>query len=269
MIDQEIQNQDPEKHNTVSSQQDIILSVQNLGVCYRPDRNIFNRKKEAYWALKNISFNLYRGEKLGIIGRNGCGKSTLMKTLTGIYEADKGRVKVKKNTHIQLLSLGVGFERSLSGRENAVLSGMLLGKSRKDILDQIESIKEFSELGDFFEQPVKTYSSGMVSRLGFAVAIVVDPDILLLDEILSVGDAHFAEKSQRAIREKFSDNKTIILISHDPYTIINMCERAIWIENGEIRAEGDVYEVSERYIEAITPQNLETYRRTVKAIRNQ
>ncbi|OIO58846.1 MAG: ABC transporter [Verrucomicrobia bacterium CG_4_10_14_3_um_filter_43_23] len=259
----------PKNLDITTKEKEVVLSVRNLGLCYRRDKNIFTKTSGNFWALKDVSFDLYKGEKLGIIGRNGCGKSTLMKILTGIFCQDKGQVIVDKKLHIQLLSLGVGFERSLSGRENAILNGMLFGKTRKYMLKRLHEIREFSELGEFFDAPVKTYSSGMVSRLAFSVAIVAEPDILLLDEMLGVGDAHFAEKSRRAMNEKFSSEQTVILISHDPYTIINMCNRAVWIENGETRAEGNVFDVSEQYIAAITPENLETYKRTVAAMRGE
>ncbi|HCR37137.1 MAG TPA: ABC transporter, partial [Opitutae bacterium] len=171
--------------------------------------------------------------------------------LAGVICQDRGELYVKKGLHGQLLSLGVGLEGHLSGRENAVLNGMLLGKTRKYMLNCVEKIKEFSELGDFFDCPVNTYSSGMVARLGFSVAMEVEPDVLMLDELLGVGDVGFAEKSNKAMEEKFSSEKTVILISHNPNTIHRLCDRAVWIDNGRTVMEGSTDVVSEKYTKAM------------------
>ncbi len=154
-----------------------LIALRNVALCYRYQKNIFARHKTKIWALHDVTFNLMEGEKLGIIGRNGSGKSTLMKILAKIFETDKGEVVYSRPLHVQLLSLGVGFEGSLSGRENAVLNGMLLGKSRKHMLDHLEKIRDFSELGEFFDMPVSTYSSGMNARLGFSVAMETEPEV--------------------------------------------------------------------------------------------
>jgi lipopolysaccharide transport system ATP-binding protein len=228
-----------------------LISVEQVALCYRYQKSIFARHKTKIWALHEVTFKLYEGEKLGIIGRNGSGKSTLMKILAKIFETDGGKVVYSRPLHVQLLSLGVGFEGSLSGRENAVLNGMLLGKSRKHMLERLERIKDFSELGEFFDMPVSTYSSGMNARLGFAVAMETEPEVLLIDEILGVGDARFAAKSEAALREKFSSNRTVVLISHDAAVIQKMCTRAVWIERGRTIMEGDVDTVAAAYLEAI------------------
>jgi lipopolysaccharide transport system ATP-binding protein len=157
---------------------------------------------------------------------------------------------------VQLLSLGVGFEGSLSGRENAVLNGMLMGKSRKHMLRRLEKIKDFSELGEFFEMPVSTYSSGMGVRLGFSVAMETEPEVLLIDEVLGVGDARFMAKSQQAIREKFSSKHTVVLISHDAATIRKMCTRAVWIEKGRTLMEGEVDAVTNAYEAALNADSI-------------
>ena len=225
-----------------------LINLQNVGLRYRNPMNFFSKKKKDFWALTDLSFTIYEGEKLGIVGRNGSGKSTLMRILAGVYAVDRGSVEIfRKNLHVQLLTLGIGFEGSLTGRENAVLNGLLLGKTRRYMLSRLESIKEFSELGDFFEKPVYTYSSGMNARLGFAVAMETDPDVLLIDEVLGVGDSRFQEKSRLAIQEKFTSEQTVVLISHDANTIRNLCSRAIWIENGKNMADGEVQVVSEAY----------------------
>lgn len=223
-----------------------LLSATDVGLCYCLRKQFLQHAKEI-WALKSLTFHLYEGEKLGVIGRNGTGKSTLMKLLAGIFSPSKGILKWHHKVQVQLLSLGVGFEGSLTGRENAILNGMLLGKSRKAILRRVEAIKDYSELGDFFEYPVNTYSSGMLMRLGFSVAMESDPDVLLLDELLGVGDASFQAKSEKTLREKFHGSKTVVLISHDPATIAHLCTRALWIDGGVVKAEGPVTEVVTRY----------------------
>jgi lipopolysaccharide transport system ATP-binding protein len=228
----------------------ILIDLNNIGVCYRTGKGLSSKHtKKEIWALKDISLTLRKGEKLGVIGRNGCGKSTLMRVLAGIYSIDKGTANFKDNLHVQLLSLSVGFEGNLSGRENAILNGMLMGKSRKHMLSRVEAIKEFSELGDFFEMPVYTYSSGMNARLGFSVAMETDPDVLLIDEVLGVGDASFAEKSAAALKEKFTGEQTLVLISHDPNTITRLCTQAVWIEQGITKCEGEVRTVADKYMQ--------------------
>jgi len=228
-----------------------LLSVRHVGLCYRYQKSVFARHKSRIMALHDVTFDLFEGEKLGIIGRNGSGKSTLMKILAKIFEPDGGAVVYSRPLHVQLLSLGVGFEGSLSGRENAVLNGMLLGKSRRHMLSRLDKIKDFSELGEFFDLPVATYSTGMGARLGFAVAMETEPDVLLIDEILGVGDARFAAKSQAALQEKFGGKHTVILISHDAATIKKMCTRAVWIESGRTVMEGDVGTVADAYTKAV------------------
>jgi lipopolysaccharide transport system ATP-binding protein len=235
-----------------------LISLRNVALCYRYHKSIFARHKTKIWALHDVSFDLFEGEKLGIIGRNGSGKSTLMKILAKIFEPDGGMVAYARPLHVQLLSLGVGFEGSLSGRENAVLNGMLLGKSRRHMLSRLDKIKDFSELGEFFDMPVSTYSTGMGARLGFAVAMETEPEVLLIDEILGVGDARFAGKSEAALREKFGGKHTVVLISHDADTIKKMCTRAVWIEKGRTLMEGDVQTVTAAYQSAIESENVHT-----------
>ncbi len=226
-----------------------LIRLERVGLRYRNPMSFFSKSKhKGFWALRDLSFTLFEGENLGIVGRNGSGKSTLMRILAGVYSTDRGKMTVyKKNLHVQLLTLGIGFEASLTGRENAVLNGMLMGKSRGHMLTRLEVIKDFSELGEFFEKPVYTYSSGMNARLGFAVAMETDPDVLLIDEVLGVGDSNFARKSHEAITSKFSSDQTVVLISHQGSTIRDLCSRAVWIEDGRDMAEGEVNEVSGAY----------------------
>ncbi|AHF93276.1 ABC transporter [Opitutaceae bacterium TAV5] len=225
-----------------------IISLRNAGVCYRPPKTIFSKAKKEIWALRSLNLDIYEGEKLGIIGRNGSGKSTLMRVLTKIYNLDEGEIIFHKpNAHVELLSLGVGFEGILTGRENAILNGMLMGKTRSYMLEHIDAIHDFSGLGEFFDYPVYTYSTGMNVRLGFSTAMEIDPDILLVDEVLGVGDQVFMEKSTKALKTKFTGNRTVILISHQPANIKTLSTRAIWLEKGMILSEGSPAEVIKFY----------------------
>ena len=170
----------------------LAISIENIGVAYRRKIGFFRQEK--FWAINDVSFNVYHGETLGVIGRNGAGKSSLLRVLAGIVNPDKGKV-VNYGVTASLLSLQVGFVNHLTGRENAILSGMMLGLTKSEVKNRIDDIREYSDLGEFFDQPVKSYSSGMRARLGFSIAIYVDPDIILLDEVLGVGDMEFNEKS--------------------------------------------------------------------------
>jgi lipopolysaccharide transport system ATP-binding protein len=203
--------------------------------------------------LSDVSLSLERGKTLGIIGRNGAGKSTLLRVIAGIVKPDKGTVSCF-GLRASLLALNAGVLQHLSGRDNAMMSGMLLGLSRRSIEGRLEQIKEFSELGEYFDQPVSTYSTGMRARLGFSTAIQVDPDIILIDEILGVGDAEFRLKSRQALREKILSDKTVVLVSHEQAAIRGLCDRVLWVEQGRVRQLGPVEEVMPTYLEAMTPK---------------
>lgn len=230
-----------------------IISLSNVGVAYRLYQGRF--KSKLYWALKDISFEIYQGETLGVIGRNGAGKSTLLKLLAGIIRPDVGKIKAD-NLTVSLLALQLGFIQHLSGRENAVLSGMLLGIKRKEIEAKLPEIIAFAELGEFINQPVRTYSAGMKARLGFSVAVIADPDVLLIDEVLGVGDAAFKEKSTAVMQQRLRSNKTIVLVSHGLPTIRESSQRAVWIDEGLVRAYGEVEEVIKQYQKAAHKQTL-------------
>ncbi len=203
-----------------------------------------------FWAVNDIGFELYKGETFGIIGRNAAGKSTLLQALAGIISPDRGSIE-SFATSASLLSLAAGFVPYLSGRENAFLNGLMLGMPRAEVRNNLESVKAFSELGDFFEQPVMTYSSGMKARLGFSSAMYFEPEILLIDEMLGVGDADFKKKSSAAMREKIKSNLTVVLVSHSPSTIRSLCNRAMWMEEGKTIAVGPVDEIMQQYEEFI------------------
>ncbi len=222
----------------------IALTLKNVGAFYW--RRTGYLHKERFWALRDVSFDLHHGESLGVIGRNGAGKSTLLQLLAGILRPDQGTL-IYHGVRATLLSLQIGFVPYLSGRQNAILSGMLLGLAKQEVEEKMADIRAFSELGDFFDQPINAYSSGMKARLGFSVAFQLNPDVLLIDEVLGVGDAEFKAKSSQIMREKIRSDKTIVLVSHSPGTIRQLCDRAVWIDNGATRAEGETTEVLDRY----------------------
>lgn len=197
-------------------------------------------------ALRDVSFSLGRGQMLGVIGRNGSGKTTLLRLLAGVYRADRGRIDIT-GTMTPLLSLGSGFHPELSGRENARIELLVLGLSPKQIEERMESIIEFSEIGDFLDAPTRTYSTGMRVRLAFAAAMSVDPDVLLLDEVLSVGDESFKLKCLTAIDGFRDRGKTVILVSHAVPTIAQRCDVALWLNGGVVAGFGPSPEVAAAY----------------------
>ncbi len=218
-----------------------IIRAERIGVYYRLRRKLGGLRK--FWALSDVSLEVRQGETLGVLGSNGAGKSTLMRALAGIVGIDRGKLYRDLRINVSLLSLGVGFETNLTGRQNAILSGMLLGMHRATIEKRLEHISDFAELGQFFDQPVFTYSSGMLSRLGFAVAMQADPDVLLIDEVLAVGDVNFQEKSAAAIKARMDSGRTVVLITHDFGSVRKLCSRAVWIDRGVTQFAGSVEEV--------------------------
>lgn len=206
------------------------------------------RDREYVEALKDVSFTVPEGTVLGIIGPNGAGKSTLLRLIAGIYRPTTGRIVVNGRLSA-LLNLGLGFHPELTGRENIIIGGLAMGLSRREIMRRLDEIVAFAELEEFIDAPVRTYSSGMYMRLAFSVAVNVDPDILLLDEVLAVGDAHFAEKSRARMEEFKEGGKTILLVTHDLATVESWCHEALWLEGGKVRALGEPKEVVASYLE--------------------
>jgi ABC-type polysaccharide/polyol phosphate transport system ATPase subunit len=198
-------------------------------------------------ALKRVSFEVPHGQVLGVVGANGAGKSTLMRTVAGILPPTSGRVEVEGRVST-LLALGVGFNKHLSGRDNVVLGGLAAGLSREQLAEKYEEIVSFAELEDFMDMPMRTYSSGMYGRLAFSVAVNMDPDILLIDEALSVGDARFRRKSFRKMRQLIREDRTIMLVSHALGSIEELCDAAIWIDRGELR----MWDAPDAVVEAYT-----------------
>lgn len=203
-------------------------------------------KYEEFWALKNVSFEVERGEVVGIIGHNGAGKSTLLKVISGILKPTGGSLEVHGNV-VPMLELGSGFDHDLTGRENIFLNGSILGYSEKYLKEKYEQIVEFSELGKFIDVPIRNYSSGMLMRLAFSIATVVQPEILIVDEILAVGDAAFQEKSKARMLELMSGGTTVLFVSHSLEQIREMCDRVIWLEHGQMKAIGATKEICDAY----------------------
>lgn len=201
-------------------------------------------------SLTDVSLTVARGRTIAIIGRNGAGKSTLLKMITGIYRPSSGEIRVNGRISA-LLDLGAGFHPEFSGRENILINGIILGMSRSEIRDRMDEIIEFSELGDFVDQPVRTYSSGMYMRLAFSVATHVEPDILVIDEILAVGDEHFSRKSRAKMNEFKQKGKTIVLVTHDLGTVERWCDEAAWLDRGRIRLIGEPRRVIQEYQRAV------------------
>jgi ABC-type polysaccharide/polyol phosphate transport system ATPase subunit len=197
-------------------------------------------------ALKGVSFDVPRGTVMGVVGANGAGKSTLMRTVAGILPPTSGRVEVAGRVST-LLALGVGFNRDLSGRDNVVLGGLAAGLSREQLADKYEQIVDFAELDDFMDMPMRTYSSGMYGRLAFSVAVNMEPDVLIIDEALSVGDAKFRRKSFNKMRDLCGEDRTILLVSHALGSIRDLCDEAIWLHKGELRMWDDPDDVVEAY----------------------
>lgn len=203
-------------------------------------------KYEEFWALKNVSFEVERGEVVGIIGHNGAGKSTLLKVISGILKPTGGELEVHGNV-VPMLELGSGFDHDLTGRENIFLNGSILGYSEKYLKEKYDQIVEFSELGKFIDVPIRNYSSGMLMRLAFSIATVVQPEILIVDEILAVGDAAFQEKSKTRMLELMGGGTTVLFVSHSLEQIREMCDRVIWLEHGQVKAIGATKEICDAY----------------------
>ena len=199
-----------------------------------------------FWALKDISFKIEKGDRVGLVGLNGAGKSTLLKVISGVLKPTEGKVKISGNI-APLLELGAGFNKQYTGTENIFLYGAMLGHSKAFLTEKYDEIVKFSELGEFIDVPVKNYSSGMKSRLGFAIATIVEPDILILDEVLSVGDAKFRKKSTKKIKSMIESNVTVLFVSHSIDQVLDLCNKAILLEKGHLVAYGSAQEIADIY----------------------
>lgn len=226
------------------SDRQLILELRNVHFSYTQGHSIGRRRK--YPAIRGVSLKVFRGETVGIIGRNGCGKSTLLRLIAGIYRPDAGHID-RHCSRISMLSLALGFDPQLSGRENAVLSGMLSGSSRQQVEAELDEIMRFADLGSFANEPIKTYSTGMRARLGFAVALKLRTDLMLLDEILSVGDVRFRSKAEAAMSDRINSDQTVIMVSHSIPQLRNFCDKVVWLGKGEVLAIGDPEAVTAQY----------------------
>lgn len=249
-----------EEENIVRNEENCVVDVENVSMSFSLPEMHYDTLKERVVAflkgkrnrkkridvLKDVSFKIYRGESLGVIGHNGAGKSTLLKIVSGIYPPKSGTVKTRGQ--VVLLNLGAGFDMEADAVENIYLNGAILGFSRKEMKKRFDSIVEFSELKDFMKMPLKNYSSGMISRLGFAIAIDVHPDVLLVDEVLSVGDANFQKKCLDRIKQLQAEGTSLLFVSHSINQVKSFCKNTIWIENSRVMAYGDSETVCKKYL---------------------
>lgn len=213
--------------------------------------NLFTKKKkkkknEDFWALKDVSFNIGKGEVVGLIGSNGAGKSTLLKVVSGVMKPTKGKVEVK-GVISPMIELGAGFDGNLTARENIYLNGAILGYSKEFLDDKFDEIVEFSELKEFLDVPVKNFSSGMTAKLAFSIATIVNPEILIVDEILSVGDIKFQEKSKKKMMEMIKGGTTVLYVSHSLESIKDLCTKVVWLEHGKVVKMGDTNKICDDY----------------------
>lgn len=236
-----------------------IIKVNHVSMGFKMDMNRVSSLKEwvltwltgqrnyqTFWALKDVSFDVAPGEVVGIIGRNGSGKSTLLKIISGLFRPTEGNISVKGRI-VPMLELGSGFDPELTGRENVFLNGAILGYTEAFLKDRFEDILAFSELGDFIDMPLKTYSSGMMMRLAFSVATIVQPEILIVDEILAVGDEAFQRKSRAKMLELMGGGTTVLYVSHSLDQIRELCNKVIWLDSGKVVMQGDTQTVCDAY----------------------
>lgn len=241
----------------------IIIKVDNIGMRFNMSTEKVDNLKEFiikkithkmkyrdFWALKDISFTVKEGDRLGILGLNGAGKSTLLKIISGVLKPTEGKVSTNGRI-VPLLELGAGFDVQYTGAENIYLYGAMLGYSKDFIKEKYNEIVSFSELGEFIDVPVKNYSSGMKARLGFSIATIVDPEILILDEIFAVGDAKFRKKSEKRIKSMFKEGVTVLFVSHNIEQVQNICNKAILLEKGTLIARGNVEKVCNIYTQKL------------------
>lgn len=238
---------------------EVIVEVRNVSLCFKMANDRINSLKEffvaklkknlhynEFWALKNVDFKIYKGETVGIVGHNGAGKSTILKVISGIMKPTEGEVIVNGKI-APMLELGSGFDLDMTGKENIFLNGAILGYSENFLKEKYDEIVAFAEMEEFIDVPIRNYSSGMVMRLAFSIATLVDPEILIVDEILSVGDASFKKKSGKRMQDMMSGGTTVFLVSHDIKQIRDMCTKVVWLEHGRVKMIGDAKEICDCY----------------------
>lgn len=236
----------------------VAIEVKDLKIRYRSfkklsiRKTLFKLKKnetENFEAIRGISFDVPQGQIMGIVGKNGSGKSTLLRAIAGIFSPDEGTINLFGHS-VSLLALGVGFQKRLTGRENIMLAGMLLGFTEKEVKEKTPEIIEFADLGEFIDKPVSTYSSGMHSKLSFAITVVLEAEIMLIDEVLSVGDAKFKKKSYKAMKQLISkEDRTVVIVSHSTSTLEKLCDNILWLHEGKIMMQGPTKDVLPKYKE--------------------
>ncbi len=240
------------------SEENYAIEVDNLKVRYKClnkisiKKSLMSLKKsnvEVFEAVRGVSFKIPQGQIMGVVGKNGSGKSTMLKAIAGIFAADEGTINLH-NHSVSLLSIGVGFDKRLTGRENIFLSGLLLGFTEEKIKEKLNEIIEFSELGEFIDRPVKTYSSGMYSKLAFSITAILETEIMLLNEVLSVGDAKFKKKSYKKMKSLIENSdRTVIIVSHSSETLKKLCDTILWLHEGKVKMIGPIDEVLPVYDE--------------------
>ena len=232
---------------------DTVCKLNGVSVTY--DARVLLGRHDVPKVVDDATLEIFQGETLGIVGRNGCGKSTLLRVLSGVMAPYEGSIWMRPGLTVALLSLGLGFKSQLSGRDNAILAAMLQGATKSEALGALDRIEAFSELGEYFYLPVKTYSSGMRARLGFSTGIITEVDLLLIDEVLAVGDAGFREKAEAAVTGRMLGNQTVVFVSHSATQVRRLCERVVWMDQGRIVEVGDSGEVTKRYISWLQGQD--------------
>jgi len=224
---------------------DVLIRAEKVGVTYSMGALW---KKTHYTPIKDITFDVISGENLGIIGKNGAGKSTLLRLLAGIILPDEGRIIKGPETSVSMLVANAGFDPFISGRDNIYLAGMIFGLSRKDITEKMPRILEFADIGDWIDRPLRTYSSGMIARVGFSLSMEMTPDVLLIDEAMSAGDENFRKKARDRLLRKITSDQTTVIVSHDLNTLSDLCSRVIWIHDKHIRMDDEPEKVTEAYL---------------------
>jgi len=225
-----------------------LVDVNDVCISYSQGTSLF-RSQRVVVAIESLNFQIHAGDSIGILGRNGSGKSTLLRAIAGIIRPDSGSIDVATDS-VSLLALGVGYDPNLPAVSNVIMNGMLLGMSKKAMKALVADVFSFAELEDFYTAPLKTFSAGMRSRLAFSTAIHIQPELLLIDEVLSVGDKDFRSKSEQVIHERFGSGQTNVLVTHNVNAISQLCNRAIWIEHGELQADGAAPDVVKAYMDS-------------------
>jgi ABC-type polysaccharide/polyol phosphate transport system ATPase subunit len=247
------------KNGSMAGPQNVVIELDSVSVRYRVPEERYGTFKEYmirriqgkvnhrdFWALKDLSLQVFEGEVFGVVGRNGAGKSTMLKVVSRVLRPTSGRVRVRGRV-APLLELGAAFHHELTGRENVFLNAALLGHTQKEVEERFAQIKEFADIGDFIDAPLRTYSTGMVARLGFSVATAWQPNVLVLDEVLAVGDEAFQAKCHERIKSFRQQGATVLLVSHNTQVVQSICQRAAWIDQGTLKAMGDPKEVTQLY----------------------